>query len=239
LTVVGIALGVATVRGVTDLSHSVLTSFREMMDALAGEATLEITAPGGTVDETDVAIARSRPGVRGAAGIVEAFIPLRDHPDQSVYLIGTDFLGDRVGEAQFPRSALEVPDEVAFPNHLDSAIVTLRLSSRLALSLDSPLSVVAPKGVRTLIVRGFLHDVPATRLFDGAVIVMDLPAAQELLGRPNRVDRIAVALKEGASANDVRADLAQALGEGVDAPHRKREVNSRSTFSSRCAPCCS
>src|SRR5262249_15774785 len=71
LTVIGVALGVGTIVAVSDISSSVLSSFRDMVDTVAGASALEITSPAGHVDEGLVAVAAKVPGVREAAGLVE------------------------------------------------------------------------------------------------------------------------------------------------------------------------
>ena len=76
LTVIGVALGVATIVAVADISSSVLASFRNMVDAVAGASALEVSGPGGQVDEKLVAVVAGVPGVREAAGLVEAFVGL-------------------------------------------------------------------------------------------------------------------------------------------------------------------
>src|SRR5262249_33593057 len=66
LTVIGVALGVGTIVAVSDISSSVLVSFRDMVDTVAGASALEISSPAGQVDEGLVAVAAKVPGVREA-----------------------------------------------------------------------------------------------------------------------------------------------------------------------------
>jgi hypothetical protein len=66
--VVGIALGVATVAGIADVSKSVLLSFQHMVETVAGASQLEITASGGALDERLVDVAAEAPGIRAAEG---------------------------------------------------------------------------------------------------------------------------------------------------------------------------
>lgn len=216
LTVLGVALGVATVIGVSDVSESVLASFRHTVETIGGSSDLEVSAPAGDLDEALLERVVATTGVGTAVGLVEAFTPLSEAPDQSLYLLGVDFLGSPLWQAQIPRSAIDLPDDLAFLAQLDSVMVTDTFVRRTGRSHGSTVSVVAPGGPRVLHVRAILGEAPAARLFDGMLAVMDLPAAQRLFGRDRRVDRIAVQLAPGANARDVRRRLQDALGPGVE-----------------------
>src|SRR5436309_2295249 len=52
--------------------------------------------------------------------------------------------------------------------------------------------------------------------FDGGLALMDLPAAQRLLGHQDRVDRIAIKLAPGADPEEVRTAMVAALGPAVE-----------------------
>jgi putative ABC transport system permease protein len=216
LTALGVALGVATVTAVADLNASILASFRRAMDTVAGAGEIEVTSPAGHVDEALLETVTATEGVAAAAGMVETFLPLAGVPEESLYLLGLDFLGSPLWTAQFPRELIDVPDELEFLARLDSVAVTRRLAERAGAVEEGALRVVTPHGERTLRVRGLLGDAPPARLFDGMVAVMDLPAAQRLLGRAGRLDRIAVQLAAEARPASVRERLAHALGPRVD-----------------------
>lgn len=235
LTAIGVALGVATVVSVADVSKSVLASFQQMVQTVAGASELEVTAPAGDLDERLVQTVAATPGVAAAAGIVESFIPLVEMPDQTLYLLGVDFLGSRVWETQFPRSAIDIPDELGFIAQLDSLLITDTFARRTKRAHGSEVQLAAPAGTRTLHVRAILGDSPAARLFDGMLVVMDLPAAQRLLGRDGRLDRIAIELTPGARATDVRLRLQDVLGPGVnvEAPEARGERCEQILFSLR------
>lgn len=216
LTVVGVALGVTAVIAMADVSASVLASFRHTVDAVAGDCPLEVTAPTGTLDEALIERTAAVPGVAAAAGVVEAFVARADHPEQALYILGVDFLGSPVWRTQFPREAIELPDQFRFISHVDSIVLTSALAAREPVAMNAPIDVLTPTGRRTLVMRGTLGPVAAARLFDDAMGLMDLPAAQELLGRAGRVDRIAVALAPEANVEQMRTALAAALGPGVE-----------------------
>jgi putative ABC transport system permease protein len=235
LTVIGISLGVATVVGMANVSRSILTSFRHMVQTVAGSAELEITSPAGDVQEGLGDLVAKAPGVRAAGGIIEQFVTLADRPEESLYLLGLDFLGSPFWEGQLPQDALDIPDETEFVILSDSVVLTRTFMERVGLSFGDPIRVLAPDGVRTLRVRGVLADAPITSLFDGMVAVMDLPAAQKLVARDRRVDRVVIQVEPGENVSEVRAHLAQRLGSRVDvAPTEARgQESERLLFSLR------
>lgn len=240
LTVLGVALGVATVVAISDASQSVLSSFQHMVRTVAGDSELEVTAATGRVAEDLVAETGALPGVQAAAGIVESFLPVAERPEETVLLLGIDFLGSSVWQTQFPRGAFEIADELEFVNRLDSVVVTRRLAGRLALAKGSELRLIGPRGAATLRVRGFLADVESTRLFGGALVVMDLPAAQILLGRQGWVDRVAVQVAPGGRLGDVRQALS-GVGGGkyeVAAPEVRGDQAEKLLFSFRMMLAC-
>jgi putative ABC transport system permease protein len=235
LTVVGVALGASTIVAVADISASVLASFRHAVATLSGDGDLEVTREGSLVEEALAERAAEVPGVAVAAGLVESFLPLADHASESVYLLGVDFLESPVWRTQLPRERIDIPDTLEFLARGDSAVVSRALAQRHGIDLGDGLAVVTPSGAATLRVRGILADVPAARLFDGAVVLMDLPRAQRLLGRADRVDRVVLQVAPGEAVSAVRAQVAAALGPGVEVaePEARGEQAERLLFSLR------
>jgi putative ABC transport system permease protein len=216
LTVVGVSLGVATIVAVADITDSVLESFEHMVETVAGASALEVTSSGGPIDEALIGTAATTPGVKEAAGLVEAFVGLTDLPAETLYVLGIDFLGSSVWRAQMPRDAIDIPDELAFISQLDSVMLGRAFATRAGVREGAEVRVISPGGTRVLRVRGMLGDVAPARLFDGAIAVMDLPAAQRLLGREGHVDRIAIELEPGVATEPVRQRLAERVGPGVE-----------------------
>jgi len=235
LTMLGVALGVATVVGMADVSETVLSSFRHSVDTIAGESALEVTSDSGKLPESRIQDVAGIRGVRAAAGVVESFLPLANDPDELVYVVGVDFLGSPVWESQFPRARIELDDDLDFVSHLDSVILTKEWLARRGLAAGATVSLLAGTGPKDLRVRGVLGEVAAARLFDGALAVMDLPAAQVFLGLNAQVDRVSVVLAEGADVAQVRSALRSALGPGVqvDAPEVRGKQVDQLLFSLR------
>ena len=62
LTILGIALGAATVSAVADIQRSVLASYRATLGAMTGDFELEVSSTAGPIDESLVQRARATPG---------------------------------------------------------------------------------------------------------------------------------------------------------------------------------
>src|SRR5207249_2569918 len=129
---------------------------------------------------------------------------------------GVDVLGSSIWRQQFPREAIDVPDKLEFLSRADSVILPSALAKRERLVLGDAFDVLTPTGRQGLRVRGMLAPVSAARLFDDALALMDLPAAQQLLGREGHVDRVEVRLAAGADIPAVEDAIAAALGPAVE-----------------------
>src|SRR4029453_13426749 len=176
LTVVGVALGVATIVAVADINRSVSAAFEHMGATVPRARGLEAAGAPGARAEGGGGGGGGGRGGGAAAGLVETFVGQADRADESLYLLGMDVLGSPMWEAQLPRRAIDLPDELLFLSQRDSVLLGRAFADRYGLVEGSGLPIVVPRGVETLRVRGFIGDVPSTRLFDGAIAVMDLPA---------------------------------------------------------------
>lgn len=233
LTALGIAAGVATVVAIADVSDSVIGAFRDLVRTVSGSADLELSTGSGRVDEDLVTRIGSVAGVRAVAGIVESSLPLADAPGESLYVVGIDFLRSQLWQGQFPRKRITIEDELLFIAQPDSVVLARVFARRLGLREGARITVATAAGPRTLTVRGLLDDVPATRLLDGAVAVMDLPAAMLLLDRGSSVDRILVELAPDAAAERVRRDVLRLAGpDAVVAPPESRGARTEQLLTS-------
>jgi putative ABC transport system permease protein len=207
LTLLGIALGVAATVATSSVTDSVFGSFRQTVEATAGRAALHLTNGGAGVPEELVNEALSVPGVAAAAPLVEGFVTLIESAGETVAIFGLDLLGDGQHEAQMPRAAVDIPDNLAFVNAMDSVAIPRTFATARGYRLADSLAVTTPDGPRQLVVRGLLEPVGPARLFGGVVGLMDLPAAQRLLAKDGKVDRVDITLEAGASSSEVARQL--------------------------------
>ena len=200
LTVSGVALGVAVFVAVRLANRSALASFADSVDAVAGRADLEVRASSDGFDERWFLAARRVPGVEAAAPMVEAWVPAfaapaapgaPPAPHETLMLLGLDPLLERPfarGLAGAGRSA----DFAAGGGLLEprSALIPRSLATRHGLAPGSPLPVMVSGRAETLIVRGISDSEELSRINGGAIVLVDIATAQELLARPGLIDAI-------------------------------------------------
>lgn len=215
LTLLGIAIGVGAVVATTSVTEGVFRSFRHTVEATAGRAQLQLSNGRGGVREDLLDEIRGVPGVAGAAALIEGFVGLSGREGESLAIYGLDLLGDEEHEAQVPRTAVHVPDDVLFVSQPDSVALARTFADARGYEIGSTIEVVTPAGPRRLVVRGLVDAAGPAALFGGMVGLMDLPAAQRLLAKEGIVDRIDVRLAPDASRDAVLRELDQRVhGEG-------------------------
>jgi putative ABC transport system permease protein len=211
--VVVIALGVALAAGVMLANRALRDRFDESVDALAGAADLQIVAvSGGTFDEAALEPVRAVAGVAAAAPLLvgTTFVPAANA--LRLRLIGVDMLDDHAVRVYRRADPTTGPaDPLVFLNQPDSVLAPRSLTERLGIALDGTLGIETAQGRRTVTVRGQLDESGVASAAGGNLLVMDLFAAQELLGAAGRVSQIDVVLDPRASLEDARTALRQVL----------------------------
>jgi putative ABC transport system permease protein len=232
LTVSGIAVGVATMTAIRLANASVLASFSETVDFVAGKASITILADGpGIPEETLARLAWLRGiGATLAPAITEtAAAGARD--GEVVEVLGIDPLAEAgAREYSFAASGSEANLFSVFsPN---SILVTEAFAARHSLRVGSVLPLVTNSVERTFRVAAVLRPAGAARAASGSIVFMDLAAAQEVFGKVGRLDRIDVVLPASLSEVDrarVLEEVTASLPPGVTAgrPERRTETVDR------------
>jgi putative ABC transport system permease protein len=213
LAIAGVAVGASTVVATDTVTRSATRSFEKFVEALTGDADLH--AANGTigVEEELVEELLEVPGVVSVAPIVQGMATGAGGEPFDVF--GVDLLGDRPWADLVPRAAVKIPDEAAFVSNDDSVIVAATFARARQLRIGSSIEVRAPAGRRHLVVRGTLKHPDLERLLGESFFVMDIPAAQELLAKQGRYDRIDLRVAPGLGASPrgaaVRAELSRRL----------------------------
>ncbi len=228
LLVVGIALGVAVFVAVRALNETAVATIGKVGDVATGGAALVVDGGAGGVPLEVVPGLRAVEGVRAAAPIVTRFA--RDAaPDQGtpaassagrVLVLGLDLLDPAAREVAAGRDvgAFVDPAAMTLPR---PAIVATSFARRRGLLPRASFELFTAEGRQAFTVAGvFEPQGPAAEVTGGDVVVLPLPLALEAFGPAGRADRVAVALDEGADADQVAARLRAAAGGSlrVDAP---------------------
>ena len=231
LNIAGIALGVAVWVAVHTANQSVFQALHQTVDRVAGATQLQISAGRTGFDESVLERIESLPEVRVAAPVVEAVIDTGLAGQGSLMLLGVDMTGDQSLRRYDVESGGDevVDDPLTFLAQPDSVIITREFAARAGLSINSRIPMLTMEGNRQLTVRGIMRPGGLAQAFGGNLAVMDIYAAQTMLGRGRMFDRIDLAVSEGASVGQCREALEKMLGPGfqVEAPaSRGRQLES-------------
>ena len=242
LTVAGIAVGVATMAAILLANASVLRSFTETVDAVAGRAGLTVLADGpGIPEEALERLAWLRP--RGVAIVpaVSATVALGGPGGEVVELLGIDPVTDpAVRDYRFvaETAAAASLERLFAVFRRDAVLVPAPLAARLGLSPGGELTVLAGGAARRMRVAGVLELEGAARAAAGSVLFADLATAQEVLGRVGLLDRVDLVLPDGLADADrdaLEAEVRASLPPGatVGRPDRRTATVDRMVRSFR------
>ena len=210
LTIVGIALGVASFTGILAISRSIIYAFEQSVVRTAGRAQLQLSNGTAGVSSDLVERISTVPGVEIASGNVQYEVTM-PAVGRRLTIFGI-LLGENHAyrQAQFG-DALTLPDAGTFVVKPDSIALSNELLREHGWTLGSTIEVVGPKGPRTLTIRGTLHDRSALSVFGGDVGLMDSEAAQQAFGELDRFHWVDVVIAPGASIDATRSALENAI----------------------------
>jgi putative ABC transport system permease protein len=214
VSVLAVALGAAVYLAIGAAVDSSIAAFSDTVESLAGKAQLQVVASSGTgfpaASYGDVA---HLPGVAAATPVIEAIAQPAGELGEALLILGVDFFTD----AKFRTYGLTVGgDRHHFLDEPDSLAVTQALATKFGLRLGSRLPVVVSGRKKDLVVRTILRPEGPGRALAGNFAVMDFGAAQMLLGKEGRLDRIDLLLQPGESVEAARARLSHLLPAGLE-----------------------
>jgi putative ABC transport system permease protein len=192
------------------------------IDRIAGKTQLQVTAGEAGFPEEFLETVQSVPEVAVAAPVIEAVVQSGIAREGSLLLLGIDMTGDRsLREYDLEAGEQEIVDDpLVFLAQPDSLIVTRDFGERNRLDTGSKITLQTMEGERQFTVRGIMRPGGLSAAFGGNLAVMDIYAAQKILGRGRRFDHIDVRLKDDCPLEKGQGALRQALGPTfqVDAP---------------------
>jgi putative ABC transport system permease protein len=185
ITLLGIALGVAVVLAIELANRATTRSVESMVETIAGRARLAVRGDEGGLAEELLARVSGHPGVAAALPVIESSLRHQES-GRSLFVLGVDLLADAG-----PRGyALDVPAPLDLVSRPDRVIVTQAYAAGQRLAIGSPMTLMTAAGPRVVRVGGLLPAGELADAFGGQLILLDVRAAQFLLGRPGRLDRI-------------------------------------------------
>ena len=194
LTLLSVALGVAVVVAIRLAGDAAAGSFRSSMESLQGDATIEITSPGG-IDEVYLGKLSELPYPLDFTPRINAFARFTA-TRQTVPLFGMDLIHHASRESSFQSTADADLSEV------------ILCSAALACKKDEQLELIINDRKHTYRIAGTLPGVDP-------YVVLDISVAQAAVGRAGRVDSIQVHTPRNSS-NDWSALLRTVLPPAVE-----------------------
>jgi putative ABC transport system permease protein len=216
LTTAGIVLGVALLVGMQTANQSVLQSFNQTVDRIAGKAQLEVSAGDSGFAEEVLERVEAVPEVHAAAPAIEASVDTNLHGQGKLLILAVDMTGDRsLRDYDFESGDQDVIDDpLIFLAQPDSLIVTRDFADRNGLSTGGKIAFDTMEGPKQFTIRGILKAGGMASAFGGNLGIMDIYAAQKVFGRGRRFDRIDIGLQPGVSLEQGESALRKALGSG-------------------------
>jgi putative ABC transport system permease protein len=207
LTALGIAAGVALVVSVA-ITYATLEHAIDSTELGAGqESTLIVRAVGASsLAQRTAKAARDVPGVAAAVPVVRQ-ISTVGHGSRRVrtLFLGTSSGGARVAGGRTVRPLTDA----------DGLLLSAALARRLSAWIGSDVVVDTSAGPTEVPVTAIVQPTSGTAVNGGVYAVLSLSLAQRLLGRPGRLDAIAVQVRHDADEEAVRGVLARRLGPSV------------------------
>jgi putative ABC transport system permease protein len=222
LATLGIALGVALFVAIRLINRATVSSFREDVDAVAGRATLLVTAGEVGFPEEALAVIEKVPGVRHAIPLVETrgFLADEAYRGETLAILGVDLLREQDVRTYRAIDDSIIDDPLVFLSQPRSVILTRAFAEAHRLAIDSKLALATVRGRVELTVRGLLVPEGPATAYGGNIAIMDIDGSRVTFGREGRLDRVDVVTAEDADPERVAGDLRGALGAGylVDRP---------------------
>ena len=225
LTILGVALGVATMVGIASINGSVLKAFRAMVDTVAGKADLSIAGSDSGFDDSLTDRVKALPGVVHASGGLTITASVQGFPGERLYVMGVDLLDDgffRTYEA-VDRDIGSLADDLEFLNSTDRMLVSERFAKEHKLKVGDSISLQTSQGAQPFFVHALIRETGPVKAFGGSVAVMYLGSAQEGFHRGRSIDRIDVAVDPKVGVEAMKASLQKELGGAfeVERPSRR------------------
>ena len=214
LTLAGIVLGVAVFVAMHTANRSIFSSFDKTVNQIAGSTQLQVSAGEFGFDESILERVQEIPEVGVAVPVIETTVETKVPGQGSILILGIDMTGDRSlrdYELQEGDDST-IDDPLVFLAQPDSLMITKEFAQRNQWEVDSKIPLLTIQGEKQFTIRGIMASSGMAQAFGGNFAVMDIYAAQQILGRGRRFDRLDLRAKEGVTLEQCQAAVKAALG---------------------------
>ncbi len=204
LAVLGVALGVAVVVSINLANASASRAFALSSEAVTGRATHQVVGgPEGLPDATFRRLVLEA-GIDRAAPVVEDYVTVPPKPGQpfrTLHLLGVDpfseapFRAYLAGTPGRDRASIDLGPLLTRPG---AGVLAASTAAEMGLKIGDSFVVRAGGVKKRIELAGTLEPADEnTRRALADLLVLDVAAAQEILGRTGKLDRIDLILSEG------------------------------------------
>lgn len=224
MTTLSVVLGVGFVAGTFVLTDTMNAAFDNLFaDVTEGvdvvvraESEFESQLGGSrrSIDEGLLEAVRGVQGVRAAAGTVDGYAQFVNKQGEAVTTGGAPTLG--VSWYDEPAGALVIRDGRP-PVGAGQVVVDAGTARNHDFGVGDRVQVITQVGPREFEVSGIASFGDADNLGGATLAVFDLPTAQELFAKLERLDGIDVAAADGTTVEELQQRIGQILPSGVEA----------------------
>jgi putative ABC transport system permease protein len=221
ITIVGIALGIGVVVAIQLTNVSSIRGFEAAVATMAGQTSLEIVGTGIGFDETRFGRLTWLRQYGELSPVIEGDVLAETGQERPARLrvLGVDMLRERpfrVYRLTNPEPRSDLPSNL-LSLLLDplSVVLTEKFARRHGIAVGSRIEITAGDVAQPFVVRGLLRDEGPARLLDGSLALMDIAAAQVLLGRLGYIDRVDLRLHPDVVPEEAEAAIAARLPPGL------------------------
>ena len=222
LVVISITFGIAMITSMRVSTGMAVTGLLNSLDQKSGNTDLQIIFGTGesAFPETILDDVRSAAGVEAASAVVRSTLWHEETPGEKFELFGVDFLNKSVADLyQIETIELHEPVDI-FSTDPTAILVTETYARSKSVGLSDTLFFVSPTGKHEFTIRGIIRATGAAAILDGRLVVMFLPAAQNISGLGDRpetslVDQIDISVASGFDPQAIRDSLATSLTAGM------------------------
>jgi len=227
LTTLGVALGIALYVAIAIINESTKNALKESIEAVAGKASLTISAGVAGFSEDKLEIIRNTSGVKSAVPMVEAraFFEGAKESSDGLYILGVDLLQEASVRTYQATDQRIIDDPLTFLNQPDSIIFTESLAKKRGLAIDSKVKLSTSLGLKTFTIRGLLKPEGTAKAYGGSLAIMDIDGARMMFGKENKLDRVDIIPRDGTSSGALKESLQKSLGENftIESPASQSE----------------
>lgn len=214
LTVLGVALGVASVVSIQSLNRAALGAFGGGVKAVSGEADLTVLGQGPDLDEAVYPRVLAHPDVAAAWPLLRVWAALQGRPDTFLEVIGVDVFAP----VRYP---VRLPDDGGFDRFAGLlaepgwTALTPEFADELHLAADDTFTAAVGDRLVTLRVGALVDFRSQAPLAGSRLALMDIAQAQHLAGRRGSLDQIDLQVAAGSDVAAAARRLRRDLGPGV------------------------